>query len=141
MPCRMCASTTHNRATCALWANLQCLVCESEDFGLAPMDVEVQPRKCGGCGEFGHNRRTCPLVKLGALSLEESSSMDVDTGIPCTKRVPRCPMKTHKAVQVTQSVVTGPVAQHIPVGSHVVDMDIVDEPWVWAPIRPMNRFN
>jgi hypothetical protein len=137
----MCASTTHNRSTCTLWANLQCLVCESEDC--VPMDVQVQPRKCGGCGEFGHNKRTCPLVKLGALSLEtsEESPMDVDTGTLCTKRVPRCPLNTHKAVQVTQRVVPCPVAPYTPAGPPVVDMGVVDEPWVWAPIRPMNRFN
>ena len=39
---------------------------------------------------------------------------------PITPRKPRTPSETHKAIQVTQKI----------------NYEIIDEPWVWAPIRP-----
>lgn len=54
MPCTICESNDHNRATCFHWQILQCL------FETDPITPRVKKNKiCTCCGGVGHNKRTC----------------------------------------------------------------------------------
>jgi hypothetical protein len=71
--------------------------------------------RCASCGDMGHNARTCTLKHMSI-----SPAPTTPRNIPRKARIPDTP---NRGVQVTQ----------------VVDFDIYDEPWVWAPVRPVNR--
>jgi hypothetical protein len=78
----------------------------------APEKIK-KTHRCAGCGDTGHNIRTCGL-----------KHMSISPFIPViSSRKARTPDTPNRGVQVTQ----------------VIDLDIYDEPWVWAPIRPVNR--
>jgi hypothetical protein len=73
-------------------------------------------RHCTLCGDTGHNVRTCSLKHTPINTLPPDTPMI----IPRKARIPDTP---NRGVQVTQCI----------------DFDIYDEPWVWAPVRPVNR--
>ena len=73
-------------------------------------------RRCACCGDTGHNVRTCGLKHMSISPFPLATPVIV----PRKARIPGTP---NRGVQVTQ----------------VIDYDIYDEPWVWAPIRPVNR--
>jgi hypothetical protein len=82
----------------------------------APEKIK-KTRRCACCGDTGHNVRTCGLKRM-------SISPPATPATPMIgSRKARIPNTPNRGVQVTQ----------------VVDLDIYDEPWVWAPIRPVNR--
>ena len=121
--CSMCGSTTHNIRTCAAFELLQCLLPQD----LPPVEVEEKRKLvCSNCGQCGHNKRTCSMVPV---AVPVAVPVPV-VCVPCVhvpqvdevvKRKPRSPQCTNRAVQVTQ----------------VIDFEIFDEPWVWAPVRPV----
>lgn len=78
-----------------------------------------QIRQCACCGEIGHNVRTCTLLQ----PLHSHRTPIQQIGAKFDERKPRMPDTPNRGVQVTQ----------------IIDFDIYDEPWVWAPIRPINR--
>ena len=120
-------------------------------------------RHCTHCGDIGHNVRTCkfrgmsisPLKPSEADTAQKPSLEEIASNIrqylsfqsstpptaakvtkpvtestikyirvtPSLRRKARIPETPNRGVQVTQ----------------VVDYNIYDEPWVWAPIRPVKR--
>ena len=78
-------------------------------------------RKCKGCGESGHNVRTCPVMQ-GMLGMCQPCQPRMSTP-PMAPRKAKIPQAPNRGVQVTQ----------------IVDFNVYDEPWVWAPVRRVNR--
>jgi hypothetical protein len=133
MPCAYCKSCGHNRATCPLWQNLQCLLEDETEI-----DPYVKPRRihlCSCCGEEGHNLQTCFQWKvlrcLVDHSVDEMVLMEEKRAITCSlcgcvghnkrtcsgeifmetgpvsfKRKPQSPKDTHRLKHVTWSVDT-----------------------------------
>jgi hypothetical protein len=77
-------------------------------------------RKCKACGDSGHNIRTCKHIQCLPCSTPNIGG-DIPQQAPLRKA--RNPMPVNRGVQVTQ----------------VVDYNVYDEPWVWAPVKPVNR--
>jgi hypothetical protein len=131
--CSYCNSDDgHNKATCEVRWQL---------FGFLMDDpVASKPiRECNYCACAGHDKRNCFLFLIATNMFDEESPKTptaprVDDYCSVTRRLfcetpvaqttarrtAMHPIETHRSVQVTQ----------------VIDMDIYDEPWVWAPVRP-----
>jgi len=142
--CSYCACSGHNKATCEV-RNITCIL-------IPPQKTTV--RNCSYCGCAGHDRRNClahqqlmnffpeqetvltPAGKdtpppqapstltrnIDLSSIKRSITFSTplklsDAGLK-RSRVARPLPPTNRACQVTQ----------------VIDYDIYDEPWVWAPI-------
>ena len=78
-------------------------------------------RHCKACGESGHNVRTCPVMQ-GMLGMCQPCQPCQPTPPPAPRKA-KIPQAPNRGVQVTQ----------------IVDFNVYDEPWVWAPVRPVNR--
>ena len=142
--CSYCNSDDgHNKATCEVRWQLFGFLVNSPVASIKPT------RECNYCGCAGHDKRNCFLFMVATNAFEEESPKTpvaprmspktpvaprMDDYYPVTRRLfyetPVAqttarrtairPIETHRSVQVTQ----------------VIDMDIYDEPWVWAPVRP-----
>jgi hypothetical protein len=124
--CSHCNVVGHNSRSCGLKSAPMLETGTMPGFtwdwwSKSPEPVEIKKikktRRCACCGDTGHNTRTCSLHRMSV-----SPSLPV-IGSLIGSRKARTPDTPNRGVQVTQ----------------VVDFDIYDEPWVWAPIRPVNR--
>lgn len=143
--CSYCACSGHNKATCEVRL-MACIL-------IPPQETTV--RSCSYCGCTGHDRRNClahqqlmdflpeqemvltPAGKdtpppqapstltrnIDLSSIKRSITFSTplklsDAGLKRPSRVARPLPPTNRACQVTQ----------------VIDYDVYDEPWVWAPI-------
>lgn len=151
--CSYCACSGHNKATCEVRL-MACIL-------IPPQETTF--RSCSYCGCTGHDRRNClahqqlmnffpeqenvftpagkdtpppraPSTLGTAAAAPSGRNIDLssikrsitfstplklsDAGLKRPSRVARPLPPTHRARQVTQ----------------VIDYDIYDEPWVWAPI-------
>ena len=89
----------------------------------APEKIKKKNR-CACCGDTGHNTRTCSLERMSISPLIPAPAPPAPLATPViSSRKARTPDTPNRGVQVTQ----------------MIDFDIYDEPWVWAPIRPVHR--
>lgn len=145
--CSFCGQIGHNKATC-----------EIREISMIFLQEETT-RLCSYCNITGHDLRNClahqhlicfhpenevietpksssppppaesikfhPTPKdLSAVKRNITFHTPLKTSdtTKTSHRAPRAPIQTNSARQVTQ----------------VIDFDIYDEPWVWAPPRPSN---
>jgi hypothetical protein len=115
--CSHCNVVGHNSRSCGLKSGSMLETGTMPGFtwewwSKSPAPEKIKKtRRCACCGDTGHNVRTCTLATPTPIHHVIGS------------RKARIPDTPNRGVQVTQ----------------VIDLDIYDEPWVWAPIRPVNR--
>jgi len=126
--CSLCNGVGHNTRACGLKydRSLESGTMPGFTWGWwsapAPSTLKIKKtRRCACCGDTGHNIRTCPDTGSIGTSIPRSIPREVQVHT----RKPRIPGVVNRGVQVTQ----------------VVDLDIFDEPWVWAPIKPGRHVN
>ena len=146
--CSYChGSDGHNATTCEVKWQL---------FGFLMDDIEKPARLCGYCACDGHDKRNCHLHHI-ATNFFEVEEVEVDPlvrhltfdYVPMTPFMPAPTLFTtpettgcRKVALFTAPETTGrrKVAHETNHGTQVVDFDVVDEPWVWAPIRRPTMF-
>jgi len=133
--CSYCNSDDgHNKATCEVRWQL---------FGFLMDGEQKQTRTCNYCGCSGHDKRNCFIYQV-------SSICDEDTEPVPTVQVPNTPVgdsvcrhiqfetPVARILTFQTPLTTGRnIVQYVTEqpNTQVVDFDIMDEPWVWAPIR------
>ena len=147
--CSYCACPGHNRATCEV-RHLACILL---------VDDEPVSRNCSYCGCSGHDKRNClaynqltqflpeqevvttPLGCLrppapptgghGPIPVDLASirrEINFNTALKMSDRLNH----THKQVtRVPKQIASTNIARRF---TQIIDFDVYDEPWVWAPI-------
>jgi len=130
--CSHCNGVGHNSRTCGLkgpsMLETGTMPGFTWDWWSKSSTPEIKKVKknnrCACCGDTGHNSRTCSLKHMSISTTPATPVTPVTPVMPRNiPRKARIPDTPNRGVQVTQ----------------VIDFDVYDEPWVWAPVRPVKR--
>jgi len=142
--CSYCNGTDgHNATTCEVKWQL---------FGLLMDEVQKPARLCGYCACDGHDKRNCHLHHI-AINFFEKTDDPIPRRVtfsedPVVRQLTfETPLLTPLTTPVSfgslrRTLFTTPettgrrtITHKTSHGIQVVDYDVVDEPWVWAPVR------
>jgi hypothetical protein len=125
--CSSCGESGHNTRTCGGEQAYNARETVSQEMVLGTIDVSDNEATLSGKvvlmeEYFDAAPRPRPISKNSDLNEKRAQFSNLPSKIP-KRRKATIPHETNRSVQVTQTI----------------DLDVYDEPWVWAPIRPINR--
>lgn len=148
--CSYCGGIGHNKATCEV-RSLTCIFIAS--------DETEKSRACSYCGSHGHDLRNCLAHKqLYQFILENETVSTPALNISVPRRPPHSKTPTHHDIDSVKRTIqfntplklsdcdkprsirrSLPQTNRARQVTQVIDYNIYDEPWVWAPPKPIHN--